>query len=250
MNLAVQAWTFRKPLNFSLDAALSTLQDLNISQLEIAGTSHLTPQSFKKKCDEFNISVISIHQPSPSKSNITNLVNEAKFFCDLFGSKSIVVPMNSVELSHTTKSQHPAVYAQFAERCLEVSRQLSKQDIRLGFHVYSFDLMPLVSGSTGLDILSKATKPDELFFQFDTFWAAKAQTDFRKLVARYPNRLRLPHINDVSKEGKQCAVGRGTVDWALVRSVVPPDDVWVIEHDTEDPIEWVAHSVTHLRRHF
>jgi len=129
------------------------------------------------------------------------------------------------------------------------------------YHPHGYEFPPQADGATLFDRIAQGTKPENLSFELDVFWAAKAGQDPTALMEQYGGRWALMHLKDIGQgaethvyTGKapssdDVAVGTGAVDWAAVLHKAASEGIrwYFIEDESEDPLQNLPKSLAYLK---
>jgi sugar phosphate isomerase/epimerase len=112
-------------------------------------------------------------------------------------------------------------YKKLAEEFNKKGAACKKAGIRFAFHNHDYSFR-LREGQYGQDVLMQNTDPDLVDFQMDIYWVVAAGQNPEEWCKKYPNRFRLSHVKDRSKQptsddGKNSVdLGTGTIAWKKV----------------------------------
>lgn len=98
-----------------------------------------------------------------------------------------------------------------ADRAIEdfnrVGRVLSENGLTFAYHNHGFEFRPHEDG-TLFDYLITGSDPDHVFFEMDVFWIAHPGHDPVEYMEKYPERFRLMHLKDLTKDAEHNLSGR------------------------------------------
>jgi sugar phosphate isomerase/epimerase len=112
-------------------------------------------------------------------------------------------------------------YKKYADDFNKKGDICKKNGIRFAFHNHDYTFRPL-EGQFAQDVLMSNTDPALVDFEMDIYWVVTAGQDPEAWLKKYPNRFRLCHIKDRTKnagtdEGKNSIeLGTGIIDWNKV----------------------------------
>jgi sugar phosphate isomerase/epimerase len=138
---------------------------------------------------------------------------------------------------------------------------LTRAGYKFAYHPHGYEFQPAPEG-TLFDTLAKATDPDAVKFELDTFWIAWPGQDCVALMKRYPTRFRLLHLKDLRKgvktgdlhgkapEADSVVVGEGIVPWKAVLAVAWEQQFagYYIEDESPDAVQQIPRSLQYLRK--
>jgi sugar phosphate isomerase/epimerase len=96
-----------------------------------------------------------------------------------------------------------------------------KNGVRFAFHNHDYTFR-LMEGQYAQDILMQNTDPSLVDFEMDIYWVVAAGQDPEAWLRKYPNRFRLCHVKDRTKnpgkdDGKNSVdLGTGSIDFSKV----------------------------------
>jgi sugar phosphate isomerase/epimerase len=99
-----------------------------------------------------------------------------------------------------------------ADEYNQIAAVSAKAGLQQGLHNEGFELST-VDGKRTYDLLLERLDPKLVKFQFQMSTAANGFIA-SEYFTKYPGRFFSMHIQDVAQDGKQVAVGKGTIDWA------------------------------------
>jgi sugar phosphate isomerase/epimerase len=137
---------------------------------------------------------------------------------------------------------------------------LTKAGYKFAYHPHGYEFQPS-PGGTLFDTLARATDPDTVKFEMDTFWIVWPGQDCAELMKRYPARFRLLHLKDLRKGVKtgdlggtapdeySVAVGDGIVPWKDVLTLAQQQkfEGYYIEDESPDAATQIVSSLKFLK---
>jgi sugar phosphate isomerase/epimerase len=136
------------------------------------------------------------------------------------------------------------------------------EGIRFGYHPHGYEFVAgATAGDTLLDEMIRGTKPENVCFEMDVFWAVHGGGDPVKLLGKYPSRWVALHVKDIRKgaptglttghapDTDNVTVGTGQIDWKAVIGMAQKIGVqyYFIEDETPTPLECIPASLAYLR---
>lgn len=246
LNLALQTWTVRHELRQNTEDVLDQIRTIGLRHLEVANTGRKSPGEFRRLCDQRNLTIIGSHEPSLTTGDVKDLLAEVQLRCNIFKSHYVTVMLDPEQCGDET------AYLAYAKLCSEVGEALRRDNIRLCYHCYHYDLQPLKGArgkKSGLDLLLEKTSSDHLLFELDTYFIYKARATCEAVLDKCGPRCRLVHMCDINAQGNRETIGKGMIPWAkLIRAFrerCSPE--WlIVEHDTRKPLSSVKESLSYL----
>jgi len=284
-DIGIQLYTVAKPLSEDFLGTIKSLAKFGYKNLEFAGPYYFssqeeiennplikfmglsgygyyghTPKEIKTILDDLGLKSTSAHISDNSlKENIDEAISAAK----TIGQQYLNSPMFIGQSLDDYKSA-AELYNKFGEKCKSAS-------IRYGYHTHSHEFGPY-DGVTPFEILVQNTDPDLVSFELDLFWATVAGVDPVALIKKYPGRIKLLHIKEMTQKmdkinntnepftnleigGKifknQTVVGEGIIDFKDIISQVKNDgiDYLFIESDfPPEPMDFAKKSIKNLKK--
>ena len=110
-------------------------------------------------------------------------------------------------------------YKKFADTFNKNGEICKKNGIKFAFHNHHFTFVPL-EGQMAQDILLKNTDPALVDFEMDMYWVVTAGQDPLTWMEKYPNRFKLCHVKDRTKNATEnadtCTLGTGSIDYTQI----------------------------------
>ena len=189
-SLGVEAYTFRKSFPIDVAKTLDTIKMLGFTEIE-GGSNRISPEAFKKLCDERGISIPSIGADyAQLVKSPDSIAHKAK----LSGAKYVMcawIPHKDGVL--TFENAKKAV-----EDFNAAGKALKDSGIIFCYHAHGYEFQPYENG-TLLDYIIKNTNPEYVSFEMDIFWIQFGGGDPVSLLKKYGNRWKLMHLKDMRK---------------------------------------------------
>ena len=251
--ISVQLWTFAEYIGFGTDAAtiarteevFARLQAMGYRNVEPFTLSGLTAEQYRALLDKYRLKASARHVDVGTPGNpadIDQILRDnrtlgIKYFGS--GSTPIFPPVYTTE----------AEWVAYAEYLDELGAQARRHGQTLMVHNHDIEFETVFGGRTVFDILMANTKPKNVVFQLDLYWATNGGGLANPLdvIERYGNRIKLFHVKDMAAgefPGRIEIVGRGIIDFpSIFRAAGGGIKYYVVEHDprfgdpTFDPFE-------------
>ncbi|MEN9599776.1 MAG: hypothetical protein RL596_2095 [Bacteroidota bacterium] len=101
-------------------------------------------------------------------------------------------------------------------KCGEIAK---KNGIRFAYHNHDYSFKP-INGELPQDVMMKGTDAALVDFEMDIYWVVAAKEDPQAWFKKYPNRFRLCHIKDQTKNAtggiESCVIGKGGIDFKSI----------------------------------
>jgi sugar phosphate isomerase/epimerase len=194
----VQAYTFRKSFPIDVAKTLDTIKMMGFTEIE-GGGGRITPQEFKKLCDERGISIPSTGAGYEQLvKNPDSVVYRAK----ALGAKYVMCSW----IPHKTGSFNLENAKKAVEDFNAAGKILKENGLTLCYHVHGYEFWPH-EGGTLLDYIINNTNPEYVSFEMDVLWTQFGGGDPVALLKKYGNRWKLLHLKDLRKGVKKDLTG-------------------------------------------
>jgi sugar phosphate isomerase/epimerase len=194
----VQAYTFRKSFPIDVAKTLDTIKMMGFTEIE-GGGGRISPEEFKKLCDERGISIPSTGAGYEQLvKNPDSVVYRAK----ALGAKYVMCSW----IPHKTGSFNLENAKKAVEDFNTAGKILKENGLTLCYHVHGYEFWPH-EGGTLLDYIINNTNPEYVSFEMDVLWTQFGGGDPVALLKKYGNRWKLIHLKDLRKGVKKDLTG-------------------------------------------
>lgn len=255
-HLGLQLYSLRVQTKASgLAASLALVKGWGVTEIE-GGlvTAGMTAEQVRAAVDQAGLKMPSAHvQYDDLNKNLPAMVQAAK----TLGLKYVICPW----------IPHPAAFdrALMEQAAVDFNRAgeaFRAAGIKFGYHPHGYEFIPSgTAGDTLLDDLIRATKPENVCYEMDVFWAVHGGANPVKLLEKYPTRWVALHVKDIRKgapvgfttghapDTDNVAVGDGQIDWKAVLGTAQKVGVtyYFIEDETPAPLQNIPASLAYLR---
>lgn len=217
--VGLQLYTLRNPISKDVRGVIAKVADIGFREVETFGYSPkggfwgLKPNEFKSLIRSHDIKSPSGHynfEPYFGSNNMDNLKENIEAAQEL-DQKYLTVPYLSEPLRKNLDS-----YKSLAEKLNQAAVLAKQGGLQLAYHNHDFEFMNF-NGTTGYDILTRETSPEDLKFELDIYWAVKAGKDPIALFEQNPGRYAMWHVKDMDRTDKSYTeVGSGTIDYSKI----------------------------------
>jgi len=184
-HIGLQLYSLRNQLATNIPDTLAEIKGWGITNVELAGTYHLTTEQFKEQLDEHGLRPISAHYPYDQfRSNLDYIIKDGQ----TLGIKYVGcawIPHNG-DFDEQTCRAAIAVFNHAGE-------VLASHGMTFFSHTHGYEFAPYHDG-TLFDLMMAGTNPKYVSFQMDIFWVAHAGQDPVKLMEKYSRRWQLMHL--------------------------------------------------------
>ena len=245
-------YTFRKSFATNVAATLDTIKMMGFTEIE-GGGGRMSPQEFKKLCDERGISIPGTGTGYDQLvKNIDSVVYKAK----ALGAKYVMCAW----VPHDNKTGFTFENAkQAVEDFNKAGKILKENGLTFCYHAHGYEFQPYENG-TLLDYIFKNTNPEYVSFEMDVFWIQFGGGDPVGLLKKYGNRWKLIHLKDMRPGTKKdltgltggesnVPLGQGEVDIPGILKEANKLGIkhFFIEDESDHVITQVPQSVAYLK---
>lgn len=186
----VQAYTFRKSFPKGVAATLDTIKMMGFTEIE-GGGGQMSPEEFKKLCDERGISIPST---GTSYEQLTKDPQAIATRAKALGAKYVMCAWIPHE-----KGKFNLDNAKKAVEDFNMAGKVLKENgLTFCYHVHGYEFQPYEKG-TLLDYLIQNTNPEYVSLEMDILWTQFGGGDPVKLLKKYGSRWKLMHLKDLRK---------------------------------------------------
>lgn len=255
-HLGLQLYSLRATtLTKGLTASLDQTKAWGIKEVEGGGsTGNMTVEQIRAAMDERGLTSPSMHaQYERLAKDVAGVIKDAK----VLGAQYIICPWvpHKGAFDEAVMKKTAEDFNQWGEACRAAG-------LTFAYHPHGYEFTPgSKAGETTFDDLVRATKPENVSFELDVFWAFHGGADPVKLLEKYPKRWVALHIKDIRKgaptglttghapDTDNVAVGQGQIDWKAVLTAAEKAGVkyYFIEDETPSPLEYIPASLAYLK---
>ncbi len=130
------------------------------------------------------------------------------------------------------------------------ARQAEAAGLHFAYHNHSYEFEPM-EGAGAYDVLLEATDPALVKLEIDLYWMTQGGQDPLTYFARWPGRVPMVHVKDMTADRRMVDVGAGTIDWRRIFARREQAGIhhYFVEHDEPpDPFASIEHSYRYLSR--
>ena len=250
--LGVQAYTFRNHFPKNVAATLDSIKAMGFTELEGGAPKGMTPEEFRKLCDERQISIPST---GAGFEELMNTPEEVARRAKILGASYVMcawIPHKNGQFS-----------LEDAQKAVEVFNRagkiLKENGLTFCYHDHGYEFQPYNKG-TLFDYIVQNTDPAYVSFEMDLLWTLHGGADPVKLLKKYKGRWKLMHLKDLKKGVKgdltghtpaenDVVLGTGQADMRRVLKAAKKAGVQhcFIEDESELEMRHVPESVGYLR---
>jgi sugar phosphate isomerase/epimerase len=207
----LQLWTLRDDLPKDTKGVLKQVASFGYKQIEsFEGPKGMfwgmTHKEFKSYMDGLGMKIVASH------CDIDKDFEKKAAEAAEIGMKYLICPWKGPQ-------KDIDAFKKFADEFNQKGEVCKKNGIRFAYHNhdYSFEVL---NGQMGQDVMMKNTDPSLVDFEMDMYWVVTAGQDIETWLKKYPNRFRLCHVKDRTKNTKEkdasCILGQGSIDYPKI----------------------------------
>ncbi len=117
----------------------------------------------------------------------------------------------------------------FAKELDEYGKRFTDEGILFGYHNHAHEFKT-IDGQFPIDLILENSSPENVFFQMDTHHVVNGNCSPVEFAKKYSGRIPVIHVKD-NKNGGDCTLGDGCVDFPSVFKNAGKIDVFVVENE-------------------
>ena len=253
-NIGLQLYSLRNQLATNVPGTLDEIKGWGITNVELAGTYHLSTREFKAQLDARGLNAVSGHYGYDQfRTNLDWVVSDAK----ILGLKYVGcawIPHNG-DFDEKTCREAMTVFNHAGE-------VLARNGMKFFSHTHGYEFQPYQNG-TLFDLLMTGTDPKFVSFQMDIFWVVHAGQDPVTLLKKYGKRWQLMHLKGMkdntptglltghSDVTNDVAIGEGKILFPpLLQAAKKAGVKWyIIEDESPSSEQQIPQSLRYLETH-
>lgn len=247
----VQAYTFRKSFPIDVAKTLDTIKMLGFTEIEGSG-GQLTPQEFKKLCNERGISIPST---GASYDQLNNNIDSVVYRAKALGASYVMCAW----IPHTKGSFNLENAKKAVADFNRAGKILKENGLTFCYHIHGYEFWPH-EGGTLLDYMIRNTNPEYVSFEMDVLWTHFGGGDPVALLKKYGKRWKLMHLKDLKKgvvkdrtggtpQDNDVALGTGEIDIKGILKEAKKIGIrhYFIEDESAHVMKQVPQSIAYLK---
>jgi len=242
-SIAAQMYTVRQAAAEDFPRALQRVAELGYTGVELAGTFGLTTTELTQTLNGLSLKCVSAHVPLADLRH--NLSREIDKYLAV-GANFLICPWLSPE-----QRGGEADYRTLAADLNRIGEVCRASGLQLCYHHHDFELVQF-DGKYALDILLEESDPTHVQLEADTYWLKFGGEDPAAYIRRWPGRVPLIHLKDMTATQPPtfAEVGTGILDWPHIFEAagVVGTHWYIVEQDIcpGDPFESLRISFERL----
>ena len=196
---------FFGPFPFSSDAAKKSWNAVTPS-LGFSGSGYFgkTAQQVKEILDRYHLTTPSMHLDLETMRTKMNDIGEA---AHALNQTWVGLPSISGDQRRTLDD-----YKRMADDFNKIGEAAQKVGLKFFYHNHGYGLKEM-EGKIPFDVILENTDPKFVFFEMDIYWMTAGGADLIKYLDNNPNRFKLMHIKDMTKQVRFSGDGGDSKQW-------------------------------------
>lgn len=248
----VQTYTFRNHFPKNILGTLDTIKALGFTEIEGGAPKGMSPEEFKKACDERGIKI-----PSTG-AGYEELVKSPEAVAErakILGAHFVMCAWIPHEKGKFNLENAKKAVDDFNK----IGKALKAKGLIFCYHDHGYEFQ-LYGGGTLLDYIIQNTDPKYVSFEMDLLWTMHGGGNPVELLKKYGKRWKLMHIKDLKKGVKgdltggtpaenDVPVGEGQADMASILKVANKIGIkhFFIEDESNIELRQIPKSIAYLK---
>jgi len=226
--IGIQLYTVRDLTREKFKDTLKKVADIGYPAFEFAGYGGMQAKELKTFLDELGVKACGTHEGFNGITGDTEAIIE---FNKAIGNTYIVCP----SMPHLIRQGSAEMVKDFANDLNVAGYKLKKAGMQLCYHNHSFEFEKR-DGKTIFDLIFENSEPDLVQAEIDLAWAVHGGVDPVEIMDKYPTRVPLLHVKDITKDGKLVPVGKGVVPFKKIfkKAKEIGVDWYIVEQDSSE----------------
>ena len=235
------------------DYVLSRLAQMGYTSAEAATYengmfSGLSPAQFRKEVEDAGLKLISSHATRPLTRDelASGDYTKALEWWDecIKAHKEAGIPR--LVMSWAPGLNSVAEFKVMAAYLDAIGEKCNNEGIRFGYHNHNQEFK-VVEGTTMMDQIMENTKPENVFFEMDVYWAVVGGVSPVEYMKKYPGRFEVMHIKDKNELGQSGMVGFDAIFRNFAKAGVEAFVVELEQASTPNILKGLRESALYIR---
>lgn len=203
---AAQLYTLVNEVKQDFPGVLRTLKQMGWSAVQIDGLHGYAAEDIAAVLKETGLKTAGMHVGLDRMNGELDVVlKEAR----LFGTTDFFCHYLEDEMLHVEG------YKQAKRELLEVGAKVSPQGFRVGYHNHDVEFQTVVDGQYALDYILEPVDGRSIYPEIDTYWVKKAGLDPLAYIRKFPQRIPILHLKDMTNDEREfyAEIGTGCIDF-------------------------------------
>lgn len=236
MEPGIQIYSVRTEINKDFAETMKKVAQIGYKAIEGYGLGldgnflgKISPAEYKKVITDLGMRLIATHCSYFTHDNASKMIDAAK----TAGVEYLVIPSIPGDIRKTIDG-----YKAVADNLNKIGEKCKAAGIKFGYHNHAFEFEAM-EGKIPQEVLIEQTQAGLVTFEADLFWTVKGNYDPVKLIEKYPGRISLVHVKDMTTDGKEATVGQGKIDFKSIFQAAKKTGLayyFIEDERTDDPI--------------
>jgi sugar phosphate isomerase/epimerase len=236
------------------DYVLSRLAQMGYTAAEAATYenglfSGLKPEVFKKEVEDAGLKLISSHATRPlTKDELSSgdYTKALEWWDECIAAHKEAGILRLV-MSWAPGLKSVAEFKVMAAYLDEVGKRCNEAGIRFGYHNHNQEFAR-IEGTTMMDYIMENTRPENVFFEMDVYWAVVGGVSPVEYMKKYPGRFEVIHIKDKNELGQSGMVGFDAIFNNFSKAGVQAFVVELEQASTPNILKGLRESALYIRK--
>lgn len=237
MKIGVQLYSLHNvSVDQGLEASISKAHSFGYDSVEFAGYFGLSTPEILSLLDKYELEVAGIHQDiNGLRNDFEGVLRTAKEL----GAYSLCVPYYNAKTVQE--------WLDFANELNEFGKRFNDAGILFGYHNHAHEFNA-VDGQIPIDLILENSDKENVFFQMDTHHVVNGKHSPVEYAKKYEGRIPVIHVKE-NKDGNDCTLGEGNIDFPSVFKNAGKINVFVVENENHGTNEKeLLDSVAYLKK--
>ncbi|MEH7479940.1 sugar phosphate isomerase/epimerase [Neobacillus drentensis] len=240
---AAQLYTLRNEISKDFPGVLRELKKMGWKAVQIDGLHDYSAEEIAEVLKETGLKTAGMHiSLDRMNDELESVLKEA----DLFGTTDF--------FCHYLEENRQNVdgYLKAKQDLLEVAKKVAPRGFRVGYHNHDFEFKTKIDGQFALDYILEEQEGLSLYPEVDTYWVKMAGIDPLSYIKKFPNRIPILHLKDMTNDERKyfAEVGTGSIDFEPILAWGEQNGVefYAVEQDfcPGNPLDSLELSLTNL----
>ncbi|MEY2193863.1 sugar phosphate isomerase/epimerase family protein [Neobacillus sp. BF23-41] len=240
---AVQLYTLRNEISKDFPGVLREIKKMGWEAVQIDGLHEYSAEEIAEVLKETGLKTAGMHiSLDRMNDELESVLKEA----DLFGTTDFFCHYLEENM------QNVDGYLKAKQVLLEVARKVAPRGFRVGYHNHDFEFKTKIDDQFALDYILGKQEGLSLFPEVDTYWVKMAGIDPLSYIKKFPNRIPILHLKDMTNDERKyfAEVGTGSIDFEPILAWGEQNGVefYAVEQDfcPGNPLDSLELSLTNL----
>jgi len=213
MRPGIQVYSVRNQIKDDFAGSMKKLADIGYKLIEGYGLNldgkflgKISPEEYKKTIDDLGMNMVATHCGYFTSKDAPKMIDASK----AAGIEYLVIPYTPGNIRKDIDG-----WKAVAENFNKIGEQCRSAGLKFGYHNHAFEFEEL-DGQIPQEVLIQETDADKVAFEADLFWTVKGNYDPIALIKKFPGRINLFHVKDMSADGEPATVGQGKIDFESI----------------------------------